>query len=729
MEGYDDDEPEYDLEGYVFGGEQQEISASAMEKRLKRFSFGINKMPNYLWPADADDDDDIEPSSSAHLKGVVPQLHLPAYPKRAVDTLILLTALQADARFANLSEEELTAVTDAMSETRIPMGAVVHEEDQPAGDTLQLYVVVEGQCTSSRNGKLLDTIGPGDTLGSHAVAPNKLYNSTVQAACDVRAFTLCNKTYQRIVGSLSVQRNKLYLECLLQTLLAQHLSRNELKKLVDIMDRKTMLPKEYLLKEEVECTALYVVLDGDLLLTQKNSIGLDEGVCIVSGLCVVGEAPFLTGETPSIACQAMTEVTVARLERRVFEAMFGVTSTWLRDKLRAVPAYALENAPSCIRVRVVGENRHGLTCLTEIEMPNRPLRKIPAFKGAMRSLAGQSSRSSLPELVTKSGLLGAGSAAMAAMAPLLPHQRVEFPAITPRTAAAMYQDPALDSDQAPTAIGPLRTKPLFGTHKTGSDPPKPLKPTPTIQPALVALKGKRPLVSSGNSTEAVDAVVVVNVGAAPKNQKGKTPTFANLPDEDDADKEAHKPEKPKRRPTKFVFQVPADDEDDESEEHQLAPIIPAKSTDAGEGAKKKPKRRATKFVFQTPMDDDEDDLEESQGSTSSVKPKTKPKKVVVKAVVADEGLPKEGAKKPKRRPTEFVVHMPSDSEDEDTDTSDGRPGSAGGSAESRSQSSGSGKPARRPTKFVFEMPPLDEEDEEDGHAEMLTWIVGSLMNG
>lgn len=58
-----------------------------------------------------------------------------------------------------------------------------------------------------------------------------------------------------------------------------------------------------------------------------------------------------------------------------------------------------------------------------------------------------------------------------------------------------------------------------------------------------------------------------------------------------------------------------------------------------------------------------------------------------------------------------------------------QPGSAGGSAESRSQSSGSGKPARRPTKFVFEMPPLDEEDEEDGHAEMLTWIVGSLMNG
>lgn len=32
----------------------------------------------------------------------------------------------------------------------------------------------------------------------------------------------------------------------------------------------------------------------------------------------------------------------------------------------------------------------------------------------------------------------------------------------------------------------------------------------------------------------------------------------------------------------------------------------------------------------------------------------------------------QGAKKPKRRPTEFVVHMPSDSEDEDTDTSDGR---------------------------------------------------------
>lgn len=46
-------------------------------------------------------------------------------------------------------------------------------------------MVVEGQCTSSRNGKLLDTIGPGDTLGSHAVAPNKLYNSTVQAACGV----------------------------------------------------------------------------------------------------------------------------------------------------------------------------------------------------------------------------------------------------------------------------------------------------------------------------------------------------------------------------------------------------------------------------------------------------------------------------------------------------------------------------------------------------------------
>lgn len=55
--------------------------------------------------------------------GAHPTVHASHMPR-----VTALQALQADARFANLSEEELTAVTDAMSETRIPMGAVVHEE-------------------------------------------------------------------------------------------------------------------------------------------------------------------------------------------------------------------------------------------------------------------------------------------------------------------------------------------------------------------------------------------------------------------------------------------------------------------------------------------------------------------------------------------------------------------------------------------------------------------------
>eukprot|EP00668_Euglena_longa_P006687 GGOE01007999.1.p1 GENE.GGOE01007999.1~~GGOE01007999.1.p1 ORF type:complete len:798 (-),score=207.17 GGOE01007999.1:1228-3621(-) len=731
MEGYQEDEDlDYDLDNYVFGGDGQEISAAAMESRLRRFTFGINKMPTYLWPADAEDDDDVELTYST-FKGSLPPLKPPAYPKRVLDTLILLTALQSDARFANLSEEELTALTDAMSETRIPTGAVIHEEDQPAGDVLQLFIVVEGQCNSTRNSKLLDTIGPGDTLGSHAVASNKLFNSTVQATCDTRAFTLSNKMYHRIISTLAAQRNKLYLECLLQTLLAQHLSRMELRKLIDVMDRKTVLPKEYLLKEEVECTALYVVLDGDLLLTQKNSLGLDEAFCFVSGLCVVGEAPFLTGEMPSIACQAMTEVTVARLERRVFEAMFGTTGNWLREKLRTAPAYALENAPSCIRVRVIGENRHGLTCLTEIEMPNRPVRKIPAFKGAMRSMSGPQARCSLPEL--KNSLPFAGSAAsLAAMAPLANHQinhRLEFPSMV-RT--GLYSDAGtVDIDPVATVIGPLRAKPLLGMHKAGiSETPRsmkaPVTTVPTPQSTLVALKGKRPIVSNGNP-DPVEAVVAVNVGAAPKNQKGKTPTFANVPDDvDEADKEA-KPKKARRRPTKFVFQVPADDEEEEdSEEPQPAPSSQTKVADS-EAKPSKPKRRPTKFVFHAPVDDDDDDdeHEDSEASASSAKPKSKPKKkVVVKAIVENEGSG-QSSKKPKRRATEFVVHMPPDSEEED-DSSEGRQPS---NPEPRPQGSGTTKPPRRPTKFVFEMPEPDESDDEDHHVGVLSWIMGSLMNG
>ncbi len=89
-----------------------------------------------------------------------------------------LDRLRAVPMFAALSKKELAAVLRAGGPLQYPAGHKVIREGTPGSE---LWVVISGDLTVSRDGDTVDTLGPGDFFGELAVIDPAPRNATITA--------------------------------------------------------------------------------------------------------------------------------------------------------------------------------------------------------------------------------------------------------------------------------------------------------------------------------------------------------------------------------------------------------------------------------------------------------------------------------------------------------------------------------------------------------------------
>ncbi len=115
-------------------------------------------------------------------------------------------AFQRVTLFAELSANDVAAITRAARPESAAAGDVLCREGEPGHD---FYVIVDGEATVDRGGRLLRRIGPGDSFGELALLDRGPRSATVTAATDLRLLRLAELDFSALLDEVPALAHKL----------------------------------------------------------------------------------------------------------------------------------------------------------------------------------------------------------------------------------------------------------------------------------------------------------------------------------------------------------------------------------------------------------------------------------------------------------------------------------------------------------------------------------------
>jgi len=106
--------------------------------------------------------------------------------------------------FADVPEEVLGRLAQAADEREVPAGTELTHEGRHEG---YFFVVVSGTVRIERGGRVVNTLGPGDFLGSIALVDAGPRTATSVAETDCRLLTITNEQFRELLDASPALRN------------------------------------------------------------------------------------------------------------------------------------------------------------------------------------------------------------------------------------------------------------------------------------------------------------------------------------------------------------------------------------------------------------------------------------------------------------------------------------------------------------------------------------------
>lgn len=100
--------------------------------------------------------------------------------------------------FADVPREVLAKLAEIAEESDVPAGSVLTHEGRHEG---YFFVVVSGSVRIERGGRTINTLGPGDFLGSIALVDAGPRTATAIAETDSRVLSITNEQFRELLDA------------------------------------------------------------------------------------------------------------------------------------------------------------------------------------------------------------------------------------------------------------------------------------------------------------------------------------------------------------------------------------------------------------------------------------------------------------------------------------------------------------------------------------------------
>ena len=245
----------------------------------------------------------------------------PVYEKSDSEVKLIKDAIQHNFFFDDLTPGELDIFINAFQPLEMTKGmAIIYQGED--GD--YFYIVSEGKVTFEMDKEYVGEAGPGHSFGELALLYVCPRAATVYAASDpTKLFRVDQKTFRGLLQKQTKKMEADKLKLLEGIDFLKDMDEADLKRLGRAMMPRTFKENDLLVKKGEEGNALYIVKEGELLITDI-SVGSNEfpDVSLKPG-DYFGERALATDEPRAANVTAKTNGVVFAIDRKTFEKVLG----------------------------------------------------------------------------------------------------------------------------------------------------------------------------------------------------------------------------------------------------------------------------------------------------------------------------------------------------------------------------------------------------------------------
>lgn len=292
-----------------------------------------------------DDDDEVDmraiaarlgPASGTHRRSVVSSFipvdnawTPPVHTKNAQDEEAIRRSVRRNLLFANISEETLQILVDAMKYVSVKKGTNVIIQGDTGGDLF--YIIDSGVCQVLLNGRVfgeIDGTSERNFFGELALLYDSPRAATIRALTDAECWSLDRVTFKRVLMATTIKQRQLYLDFLDQVPIFATLSQYEKMIVADALRVQYYEQGAAIIHEGSAGDDFYIVEDGEVMCTK----GGDEVSARLGSGDFFGELALITNALRMATVTAVRKTKCLVLDRKTFKRLLGPMQEHLRKR-------------------------------------------------------------------------------------------------------------------------------------------------------------------------------------------------------------------------------------------------------------------------------------------------------------------------------------------------------------------------------------------------------------
>lgn len=278
----------------------------------------------------------LGPASGTHRRSVVSSFipvdnawTPPVHAKSSQDEEAIRRSVRRNLLFANISEETLHILVNAMKYVSVKKGTDVIIQGDTGGDLF--YIIDSGVCQVLLNGRVfgeIDGTSERNFFGELALLYDSPRAATIRALTDAECWSLDRVTFKRVLMATTIKQRQLYLDFLDQVPIFSTLSQYEKMIVADALRVQYYEQGESIIREGSAGDDFYIVEDGEVMCTK----GGDEVSARLGSGDFFGELALITNALRMATVTAVRKTKCLVLDRKTFKRLLGPMQEHLRKR-------------------------------------------------------------------------------------------------------------------------------------------------------------------------------------------------------------------------------------------------------------------------------------------------------------------------------------------------------------------------------------------------------------
>lgn len=172
----------------------------------------------------------------------------------------------------NLESSQVRELVEVMYQKDFKKGEYIIREGEPGQ---HLYVIEEGRCEVSKDGKVLGEMGPCKAFGELAILYNCTRTATVRANTTSKLWAIDRQGFQTIMMKTGMQRQQEYTDFLRSVPVLKEIPDDAIAKIADVLEEAYYEEGEYIIRQGARGDTFFILKKGTVDITQRASVHSD----------------------------------------------------------------------------------------------------------------------------------------------------------------------------------------------------------------------------------------------------------------------------------------------------------------------------------------------------------------------------------------------------------------------------------------------------------------------